>query len=400
MVMRRLNNVINFGILDQGIVSLGSLLILICASQGLEENSLGVFAISLATVAFVQSVLRSLTGDVLLVGQHLPSTNQLTSSFSASLFGASIAVLATFILGLLIPNLSTAFIGAAIALPGIITQDYFRFQFIFSRQSRNLLFLDVATVGLQASAILFTSLFVGSALAVAFAWGFAAGIPSIVAFALVRPQVSFFHAKSWVQHTWKSGLAYATESLVGATAGYTIIIALAMFRSPSESATFRIAMTVFGFSSVLINFGRSTLVREIRQIRWGSSRDMWTRFGQMTFLLSGSVLVIWLAAKLIPTSIGLALFGENWIAVVAVMTAAMFNRLMAGWSVVPSVFLRSFGITWPVTRVRLIVGVFTFILGPVGAYFGGATGAFLAEAAAYFAIWISLTAMFFAITRR
>ncbi|MFT3874821.1 MAG: hypothetical protein QM708_00080 [Propioniciclava sp.] len=383
---------LKLGVVDQGVVSLGSILFLICAAQGMTPDALGLFAIALSSVLFVQSVLRAFIGEVLIVGKALGTGSPLDGALSAALGGALVSSAVFAILAFAVPPLAPAFAGAAFAAPGIVAQDLYRFHYIAERESSSLLTFDLLAVITQATGILLAARMTGSPLVVAIAWSGGAGMAALISTLRVRPSLSASRARDWLVNTWSSGLAYATEAIIGAAAGYAITMALAAFHAPSETATFRIAMSVFGLSSLLINFARSTLVRETRTDGIASAR-IWPNYWKLGLVMMASVLLTWAVVLLLPQPIGIILFGESWASVVAVAVAVMVNRVFATWSVVPSVFLRAMGVTWPVTRIRVVVGFIAFGVGPVGAALGGVTGAFLGDAFMYLLLWISLTVL-------
>lgn len=388
--MRSRRLTLPLGVIDQAVVSFGSIAVLTSAAQGLTPEGLGMFALAISSVLFAQSLTRSFVGDLLIVGRFGRTAATLQSALNAALLITLASVAVFLICAAIVPGFRSAFLGAAAASSGVLLQDLFRHWYIASRSSARLLFTDVAAVVLQVTFVLLASLWTRSALIVTIAWGVGAVIVAIYSGIALKFHLAPKNAIRWFVKTWRDGFAYAAEATIGAIVGYAIVLGLAASQSPSEVALFRVAMSVFGLTSLLIGFARTTLVREVGEITL-ARRSITREFLSLLTIMTVSVFAIWAVVLLLPRDLGEQLFGPTWIAVLSISGAVMLNRLGATWSVVPGTFLRSMGVTWPATVIRIVVGVVACGLGPVWAVLDGARGAFLAEGAGYFLLFLLLS---------
>ena len=67
--------------------------------------------------------------------------------------------------------------------------------------------------------------------------------------------------------------------------------------------------------------------------------------------------------------------------------------MCASCSPLPTIFLRAQGITWQATRFRFVVVAIGIIVGPFGAYLGGAHGALIGDMITYLTLFVGLSAL-------
>jgi O-antigen/teichoic acid export membrane protein len=377
------------GFLDQGIVSATGLLTFVAAAQFLPPNDLGYFSFGVATCLLIVSLSRAICGESLLVravGKH--DRRPAVFRETRSMLGLAIAI------GLIAAAVCTAIgfwgfspnmplLGAAIAAPGLVLQDSLRFCFIALHRTKSLLINDSATLVLGASAILVSGYLAADTFVMLVCWGLASlvvGLATLVASALV-PSLRTSYA--WLKATWGSSSAYFTENAMGALAGYTVVVILAIFVAPAEVAAFRATLVVFGVANLVINFLRTQVLRELRPEMLGSLRGLSVTSAKLAIPLIVTIAAMLTALLLLPQDIGELLLQDTWLLVSALVIPGAVNRFFAGLSIVPTITLRIQGITWKATTIKIAILVVSLGIGPLGALYAGAAGALLADATSY-----------------
>jgi O-antigen/teichoic acid export membrane protein len=388
----KLRTTLVFGFADQALISLGSLLILICAAQGLGAKDFGYFTLAVATVGVGISIVRALSGETLVAGStQRPPSDEVSSMlglvFVLALCASAIAVT----VGLLWPSSAAAYFGAAIVMPGALLQDAVRYALIYKRKSRFLVIFDLATVAAECALVLVVSLTTHSPFLCLVTWALIVSTGSCLTLLVLRIRASPGAGLTWLRLVWKQSSAYATESILGALVGYTIIIVIALVASAEAVAAFRTTVTVFGLTSLVVNFIRSTYMRELSGSPSLDAARVKKTYVQLSLLM---LIVVAFAAgvlALIPEEIGKALFGDTWLAVTSLLLVGALNRYASSLTVIPTVLLRVMGVTWQATAARTIIAIVSLGLGPVGALLAGASGALIAESVTYTFIFIVLT---------
>lgn len=380
---------LTLGALDQAVVSLGSIIFLVAAAQGLSAEGLGVFALTLSTVLFVQSLTRSFIGDVLIVGKFSPTFRGGGEALSAVYIVIFVCVILFLILSASVIPMTEGLLGAAVAVAGVLLQDFFRYLHISRRDVGRLVVIDVCTVSFQSISILLTATLTHSPIYVAAAWGIPPLIAGIYSSINLREFPRFRRSFNWFRETWRDGLAYSSEATIGAMVGYAITVSLVLFQGEDSVALYRVILSVFGLTSLIMSFAKTTMVRELGRIGNDFSQIKRT-FLLLITVMSTSVGMVALLILVIPGEIGVALFGSTWLMVIPLTSIAALNRLGATWSIVPSVFLRSMGATWAVSFIRLAIGVPALFIAPHFAAIYGVEGALVAETIVYFLIFLSL----------
>lgn len=376
-------------------LSLASVAFLILAAQFGSSQDLGSFVLGLSTAVLIQSLARAVSGETLLVRSTRGDfhKNEIGHSFGLSLLLSLGVGVALVCLALLTSSNSNFYLSLAVAQFGLLLQDSVRFAALAKGSTVGLLVVDMTYTLATCSAIFLAgSLHSGSQGMLTALGATAGGVGLVGAFAFgVVPR--FGEAIKWLRSHWRLNSSFVAEAILGATLGYSITLILNFFASSSELAAYRSALSIFGMTSLAINFLRTIVLRDLRESGLRKSRSFWRKSTLMSALVILTVGFTYLVLALIPDVLGIALFGETWLLMTALFAATALNRIFAGLSIVPTIFLRVQGITWHATAVRIGVTVVGFGLGPVGALIAGAQGALLAEGLSYFLLTIALMAL-------
>lgn len=391
-----------FGFADQGIASLTSLTILASAAQFLEPRDLGLFAIGVASVVPSVSIIRSMTGETLLVRaasifSGATDETELRGE-SRSVIGVALALgcaasIVITVIGLLWVEPRQVLFCAALTVVPVVVQDCLRHVCITLRYSGTLLACD--TTMLLASVVA-----IGSVGQVGLgpgpmilAWGFAGLVASSLAMAFARMAPGFRGGMKWFKTAWPSSSAFVVEATAGAIIGFAIVVVLGVFSSPAEVAGYRATVSVFGVTSLVINFLRTAVLRELNPERLGDPRSIWQLFSWMTSLVVCTSVGTFLIILFAPEPWGEVAFGETWTLIGPLAAWAAVNRIGAGLSIIPLIFLRAQGVAWKATKIRLWCSIPLAILAPIASVLAGAPGAFIADTLYYLAITTFLMAL-------
>ena len=390
------------GFLDQGVLSLASILFLVLAAQFLSPEDLGAFVLGLSTAVLIQSLVRALSGETLLVRSTWTdfSHSETARSLGLSLVMAIATGIVLAGISFAFPQDSQFYLSLAVAQLGLLIQDGVRFAALSTGRTGGLLILDSLYAVLCCSAIYVSGLLRLGSSGMLTSLGVAALVLGVSGMFAFRISPRFGAGISWLVKHWQLNSSFVAEAVLGAVLGYSITLILNFFASASELAAYRSALSIFGMTSLAINFLRTMVLRDLRQSHLRRSRSYWRKLIAMSVLVGCTVGSTYIVLSFLPMSVGSMMFGETWMLMISLFAATALNRFFAGLSIIPTIFLRVQGITWRATAVRIVVTILGFGLGPVGAFLAGAQGALLAEAMLYLMLAVSLTLLSRKSTRR
>lgn len=393
------------GFVDQAISSLTTLLLLVAAAQWLAPSDLGRFAIGVATIAPCVSIIRALCGETLIVKvasvpgrfrerRHIRQEAQ--KMLGLALILAVVAVIVILLVSVYWTAARNVLLASAAALVGVVLQDAVRHYLLTARKSLLLLAGDLFVLLFAVGGIYYVGSIGYQPPAMILAWGTVAFIAAVTTMCIGKVLPRIFIGYKWLRGNWSNSSAFVMEATLGAIVGYLVVVILAVFSSDTEVAAFRTAVSVFGVTSLVINFLRTAVLRELTPEKLGTRNGILKTCLQMSVLVFATVLATLLVVYFLPVNLGALILGESWQLVVALAGMAAFNRLAAGVSVAPLVVLRVQGVTWKATKIRVTSMVAALVITPVGAYFAGASGALAADALFYvlvaaFLLRLSLT---------
>jgi hypothetical protein len=379
--------------LDQGLLSLASLSFLIVAAQFGSSQDLGAFVLGLSTAVLVQSLSRAVSGETLLVRSTRAdfSRDEVPSSVGLSLMVAVAIALVCGVLSVVFPEQSAFYLSLGVAQLGLLFQDATRFAALAKGSSAGLLLIDALYAAGATLAIYLAGASHAGSYGMLTALGVTAGSVGILAALIFKIVPRFRPAIRWMRMHWRMNSSFVSEAAVGASLGYSITLILHLFASGPELAAYRSVLSIFGLSSLAINFLRTIVLRDLRESSIRARGVFWRSAGLMSVLVVLAVGLTYILLTMLPGAVGVDLFGDTWLVMTTLLVATAINRVLAGLSAVPTIFLRVQGVTWRATSVRIIVTVIGFGLGPVGAWIAGAQGALIAEAVLYLILTVALT---------
>jgi len=380
------------GFLDQGILSLASLLFLILAAQFGDAENLGSFVLGLSTAVLIQSIVRSVSGETLLVRSTRSdfSEEEILNSFAVSVGIALMLAILISAAGIFAGAQSWFFWSLAIAQFGLLVQDGTRFVALARGSTVGLIISDSMYALLTCAAIYGAGFLGGNSFEMLASLGVVASMVSILSALTLGVIPHFRGCFLWIRRHWRLNSALVSEAVLGAVLGYSITLILNFVVSGAELAAYRSVLSIFGLTSIVINFLRTIVLRDLRESNIRKFGPFWHTTSILGGLVLATVGTTYVGLVSLPVDAGSRFFGATWPAMTLMLGAAAANRFFAGLSVIPTVFLRVQGVTWRATAVRIGVTLIGFGLGPVGALLAGARGALLAEALAYGVLTVAL----------
>lgn len=377
------------GFIDQGIVSASGLLTFVVAAQFLAPTELGHYSFGLATCLLIVSLSRAICGEPLLVrsvGRHQgrPSVARDTRAMlGLTIVIGVVSAILCFSAGFLGGGSNQPLIAAAVAAPGLVLQDSLRYCFIAQQKTRALVVNDTLTLLLGATAIATAGLLTQDSTTMLAAWGLASLTVGLATLIWTATLPSLKNSVTWVKATWRSSSAYFTENAMGALAGYTVVVILAVFVAPAEVAAYRATLVVYGVANLVINFMRTQILRELHVDMLSSVSGLSRTSGKLVIPVLITIVSMLAVLLLMPQQLGEMLLQDTWLLVSALLIPGAINRFAAGLSIVPTITLRIQGITWRATVIKMVILVVSLVLGPLGALYAGAGGALIADAVCY-----------------
>lgn len=374
--------------------SLNSFLIIIISARFLELGVHGHFVFGVALCQIVLSLVRALCGETVVVLSTRGDDTTDDAAFSSAIVASAIGGVVCLLTAIFWAEYRSALIATAFVGIPVCAMDVLRYCAIAEKRSELLLFSDFLVFVGTTVGLLVVGQVAASPSAFLAVWGASCLLVSmLLVWQLdIRP-VSFRTTLDWLAINFPRSSAFFAEAALGATAGVAILAVMAIVTDSEQVSIFRTALTIMGVTSLINNFMRSTVLRELSPDLLRNKTYVIRVFFGMTAVVALVIVVFGLCIWLAPNSLTAAIFGANFVAIVPVLLPAIIHRVCASCSTIPTIFLRAQGITWQATRFRFVVVAIGIIVGPFGAYLGGAHGALIGDMITYLTLFVGLSAL-------
>ena len=374
--------------------SLNSFLIIIISARFLELGVHGHFVFGVALCQIVLSLVRALCGETVVVLSTRGDDTTDDAAFSSAIVASAVGGVVCLLTAIVWAEYRSALIATAFVGIPVCAMDVLRYCAIAEKRSELLLFSDFLVFVGTTVGLLVVGQVAASPSAFLAVWGVSCLLVSILlVWQLdIRP-VSFRATLDWLAINFPRSSAFFAEAALGATAGVAILAVMAIVTDSEQVSIFRTALTIMGVTSLINNFMRSTVLRELSPDLLRNKTYVIRVFFGMTAVVTLVIVVFGLCIWLAPNSLTAAIFGANFVAIVPVLLPAIIHRVCASCSTIPTIFLRAQGITWQATRFRFVVVAIGIIVGPFGAYLGGAHGALIGDMITYLTLFVGLSAL-------
>ena len=374
--------------------SLNSFLIIIISARFLELGVHGHFVFGVALCQIVLSLVRALCGETVVVLSTRGDDTTDDAAFSSAIVASAIGGVVCLLTAIVWAEYRSALIATAFVGIPVCAMDVLRYCAIAEKRSELLLFSDFLVFVGTTVGLLVVGQVAASPSAFLAVWGVSCLLVSmLLVWQLdIRP-VSFRATLDWLAINFPRSSAFFAEAALGATAGVAILAVMAIVTDSEQVSIFRTALTIMGVTSLINNFMRSTVLRELSPDLLRNKTYVIRVFFGMTAVVTLVIVVFGLCIWLAPNGLTAAIFGANFVAIVPVLLPAIIHRVCASCSTIPTIFLRAQGITWQATRFRFVVVAIGIIVGPFGAYLGGAHGALIGDMITYLTLFVGLSAL-------
>jgi O-antigen/teichoic acid export membrane protein len=370
---------------DQGLTSVGNLLLAVLVARAVPVVDFGAFAIAFAVYLLALGVSRAVSTDALVV-RHSTGPAELRSHAAGSAVAAALAAglasgALTGLCALLASGaLREVLLALAVVLAPLLVQDAWRFVFFAAGTPRKATVNDGARIGLAVVLALGLTLQdVDSAWPFVLAWGLSAAGAALLgcvqagSLPRVRSLPVWWRehkdlSKDFVgEHLALSGVAGLSTFIVAAVAGV------------GEAAALRGAHVLFGPVNILLMSGTALLVPEGRRLRERAPAQLAPALRAGSALLA-LLSLVWLLILVVVVGdeVGTALLGESWEPASRVLPAYGFFFVMTGAMLGASVGLRILEHSRAGLVVQLKILPLAVLGAVVGAALAGAVGVALA----------------------
>jgi O-antigen/teichoic acid export membrane protein len=365
---------------DQALSSLTNFGLAILVARSVSAEAFGAFSIALLTFSFVIGINRATVSDPLMIRFSAAPPEALSHAVRQAAGAALVLGLVggglCALIGLLFTgDTRTALVALALALPGLLVQDTWRYGFFAAGRPRAATINDAVWTVVQFGAIgLLMLTGTGSVLLFTLAWGGAALAAGFVGCAQLRTLPDPSQAKRYydeskhlsirmgIDYVLNMGAVNLATYMVGAIVGLAGIGGL------------RAAQTLLGPLQLLFS-GLSSFVLPVfsKQVASGGAVR---RLAVLTAAVASGVAATWvLILVVLPRSLGESLLGDSWDGARHVMLACGVVSIAVAAAMGASLGLKALSRPDYLLRVTLVQAPLIVGLGAYGAVTDGATGA-------------------------
>ncbi|RCH64303.1 hypothetical protein DT019_33535 [Streptomyces sp. SDr-06] len=377
---------LSWGLADQAASSLSNFVVGMYVARSLGLTAFGVFSLAWVTYGVVLSVSRGLATDPLVVrfsGVPDASWRAAVARSSGTALGVGTAVGAVcLVVGLALgTSVGTAFACLGAVLPGLLTQDAWRYAFFAAGTGRKA-FVNDLVWGVALVPAMVVAAVVGSVAAFVLAWGASAAVAAVYGCfqSGIRPRLS--GARAWLRAHRDLGYRYLVENIGVSGASQLRAYGLGAIVGVSAVGVVRGAELLLGpFMAVLMGLSLVTVAEAARVVRRAPHR-----LGRFCLLLGGAqaaAALAWGAALLLlPDRLGELALGDVWSAASRLIVPVTLGVAGAGLGTGAAAGLRALAAARRSLRCQLFASACYVVGGLGGAAAGGTVGSAWGVAAA------------------
>lgn len=391
-----------WNLVDQVISSATNALLSFLIARSVTNSDFGGFTVAFTIFSVFIGISRAVSPSPLSVrfaGAETESFRRETASgvgtaLAIGLVGGLGCVVAGAVVG---GAAGAALLALGVALPGLLVQDAWRIVFIAEARPQAAVVNDLFWAVLQIGAIVaLVELGWGTVGLLTLAWGMSAGAAALLGLrqAGVRPRPS--QALSWIRdHRDLTGylvLEYATVQGFQQLA----LLVIGSVGSLAALGAIRGANVLLGPTTIFAVGMFSYALPEFSRRREQLTMRGWVLGAVgLSAVVTGLGLVWGVIFLFVPDEVGVALLGDTWAATEGVILATIVQQAGTSFTMGPAVMLYAMDRARVTLRIHLVLGPLLLVGGVGGVLLGGAQGAALGFAAAFWALapawWISMT---------
>ncbi|MFC7360842.1 hypothetical protein [Nocardioides astragali] len=310
---------VSWGIADQGVSSMGNLLLGIMVIKALDVEGFGAFSLAFVTFSFVLSASRGSSTDPLLVrfsGLAGPAWSRAVAAASGTALLTGVVTGAVcVVIGVLLPgSLGGGFIALGVGLPAILLQDSYRFAFFSQGQGAKAFVNDLLWAVLQVASVGLL-LMTGTATVVTclLAFGGSAAVAAAVGLRQSGVWPAPRAARGWLAEHGDLGGRYLVENVAVGGARQIRMFAVGAIAGLAAVGELRAAEIMLGPFFVLMSGISQVAVPEAAAVL-ARAPDRLRRFCFWLAVLPAGAAVLWgsVLYLVLPLGAGEALLDELW----------------------------------------------------------------------------------------
>lgn len=334
-----------WGVIDQAFVSLANFGLGVAVARLVSRTEFGAFGVAFTAYTVALIVARGFATQPLLIRFGACDDETLARSSARAtglalligLLGGSICV----ILGLVFPRpLSNGFFGLAVALPGLLLQDAWRFVLFTQRRGHRAIVNDlILTVVLVPSIALVAVSGTTSVFTLMLCWGAGASAAAVAGVIQtgVRPRLG--EASRWWREHWDITARFLSSELIQMGGGQLVLFGVGALVGLAAVGSLRGALLLFGPTYVLSVGVNLTMVPEASRLT-----GTLTRLRRLTVIVSGLQALgagtLGAILLLLPDGVGRQILGASWEGVRPVLLPIALFSTLSLLSAGPQIALR------------------------------------------------------------
>ena len=372
---------LGWGIADQGVSSLTNFLIGVVAARNFPPSEFGSFAVVFAIYTLMLSVSRTIASDPLIIRFSASSreawrggtASATGTAVSTGVFAGAFCILVGQLIG---APLGSGLVALGVMLPGLLLQDAWRYAF-FSEARGSKAFVNDLVWGLLLAVwmAILTKHADFSVDRLVFAWGFtgsvAGGLGLLQGGVVPKPT----HAVRWMRQHRDLITLYLGEFAVTMAANQLMVFSVGALGGLQEAGALRGGQLLFGPLNILFLGASLVAVPEAAKLLSVSKANLrvFCFAYAACFALTG--LTLGIVAWTLPTNIGIAILGENWVPAHRLVIAMTIGSVAAAVYMAASIGLKAMAAAHLSFRSRLIMAPLSLATATIGAAYLGAYGA-------------------------
>ena len=372
---------VGWGVLDQGISSLGNFFLGIIAARTLSAEEFGAFSLAFVTFSFVINASRGPSTDPLMVRFSGPDTpawrNAVGAASGTALTTGLAAGLLCLALGLVIGgDIGTGFVALSVGLPGILLQDSYRFAF-FSRGQGQRAFVNDLLWGVLQSGGLVVLLALDRVSIASCLLVFGGSATAAAAFGWwqlrLRPRIT--GTRSWLVEQRSLGGRYLIENVAIGGARQVRLVMVGALAGLVAVAELRAAEILMGPFMILLAGVSQVAVPEARRVVDRSAGRL-PRFCLNLAAVQGALAAAWAVTALavLPWGLGELLLKDLWEPTHRLLVPLSLILVLLSFETAAAAGLRALGASRRSLTAQLTNAGLYVALGGAGAALAGAWG--------------------------
>lgn len=370
---------LGWGIGDQALSSLTNLGVGILVARSLPTAQFGAFSLAFSVYLIVLGLVRAGVVEPLMIraepsGSSARATDASAVTGAALLLGFIAGVGSLAVVAIVGGSVGAAFLGLAVAFPGLILQDTWRYVFFAYGEGEKAFVNDLIWL------IVMLPLFIwagsdASVLGATLIWGGAGTIAGV--FGLLQSRVLPRPAWTvqWLRRHRDLGSRFAAEEGILTVASQARLIGIGFVADLDAVGAYRAGQMVFGPMRVLYMGVRVIAVPEAVEARRRSQGSLMRICVLASASLALVALLVGVALLMLPDAWGQAILGQTWGPARELVVPMTLNQIGSGVLIGPLIGLRALEAASTSLRARAYISVATLAATVAGAAYGGAPAA-------------------------